>query len=95
MITFSIDRSGHIKPDQALAMACNREKFSTCLLLEQKDERVMRYLRGETISYRDEELDTGRGDVLILVDSHPLGFGRIMPGNRINNRLNPAFRLSC
>ena len=133
-------KSGFLSPSQAFAQAVRREDWPRTLNLKSTDERLLRYLRGESISYNDDEImiseeppaelfgisitsDKGKkgksrsrkktekrpgkslaaldsaglknelyaGDILILADGFPVGFGS---GNRgiMKNKRNPGWR---
>ncbi|MBS6579770.1 MAG: SAM-dependent methyltransferase, partial [Clostridiales bacterium] len=49
-------------------------------------DRVIRYLKGETIDLKDEE-SVEKGWVLICVDNYPLGFGKAAGGSVKNKYL--------
>ena len=51
------------EPSQALAMAVKKEQYDACVLLSLDDERVIRYLKGETM-----EAEGPDGIVLVCVD---------------------------
>ena len=70
-------KNNGFEPSQALAMALRKEQFDQVLDLNSSDERVIRYLKGETIDCRQYDLE---GWVLICVDGYPLGFARISSG---------------
>ena len=55
-------------------------------LSDNEDDRVIRYLKGETIDLRDEE-SVEKGWVLICVDNYPLGFGKAAGGSVKNKYL--------
>ena len=48
-------KKGRFEPSQALAMALRIEEYPVVLNLSEEDERVARYLKGETISLLPEE----------------------------------------
>ncbi len=74
------------EPSQALAMSLKRKEFANTLSMELSDERIERYLRGETI-----EADTKDGWVLICVEDYPLGWGKAN-GGRIKNKYYKGWR---
>lgn len=78
------------EPSEALAMALPKNGFDNCLLLPRNDERVVRYLKGETITAEDGEAEDGT--VLITLEGWPLGWGRKNRG-QIKNRYLPGWRL--
>ena len=75
------------EPSQALAMTLDRESFGQCVCFDAEDERVMRYLRGETV-FADEEKS---GWVLVCADRWPLGFAKAS-GKALKNRIDPGWR---
>ena len=84
-------KKNRFEPSQALAMALGRGAFSNTLSLPYGDERVMRYLRGETISYEEE---VKNGWVLISLNDLPLGFGKADRGN-VKNKYLPGWRVGA
>ena len=81
-------RSGIFEPSQALAMALRKEQFDQVIDLRVSDERVLRYLKGETIDCRNFNLE---GWVLVCVEGWPLGFGKIS-GDIFKNRYDRNWR---
>ncbi|MBR0473944.1 MAG: RsmF rRNA methyltransferase first C-terminal domain-containing protein [Erysipelotrichaceae bacterium] len=75
------------EPSQQLAMALKGDEFDQVINLDINDERVNRYLKGETIEY-DCPYD---GWVLICIDRYPLGFGKIK-NKRIKNKIDSGWR---
>lgn len=65
------------EPSQALAMSLKDNEFNKVINLDVNDERVIKYLKGETIKVNDFDLD---GYVLVCVDHYPLGFSKITNG---------------
>ena len=61
------------EPSGVLALSLNKNNFDNVLDLPSDDTRVMKYLKGETLSV-DEELKDGY--VLVCVDGFGLGFGK-------------------
>ena len=133
-------KSGILSPSQALAQAIRKEDWARTLNLKSTDDRLLRYLKGESIPYRDEEivisdkspaeifgvpttLEKGKkgknrdqkkngkrfdksraphdttgfenklyaGDILILADGFPVGFGSDNRGI-LKNKRNPGWR---
>ena len=71
------------EPSQALAMALDSDEYDNAVSLPADDERVLRYLKGETIEL--EEAQTGF--VLFCVDGYPLGWGKCANGTMKNKYL--------
>jgi len=85
-------RKNRYEPSQALAMTLSPESFHNCLRLSLEDERVFRYLRGETLEYEPREAKDGW--VLITIGDLPLGFGKAKDG-RIKNKYLPGWRIGA
>lgn len=79
-------KKNRFEPSQALAMALTMEK-GPCIDLSIADERVVKYLKCETIL-----LDGPEGFVLIGVDGYPLGWGKLKNG-MLKNKYAPAWRM--
>lgn len=80
---------GRFEPSQALAMALGKDSYDNCVSFPVMDERVIRYLKCESIECPE---DTKDGYVLILVDGYPLGFGKYKNG-QFKNRYLPGWRM--
>ncbi len=83
-------------PSQAFALELTREKISASrfLSLTRTDERLLRYLRCETIMLTEEEqdmLDNGEY-IVIACEDFPLGFGKTQE-NTVKNAYPKAWRL--
>ena len=74
------------EPSQALAMALQAQEYPHRLMLDLQDQRVERYLRGESFDAETED-----GWVLVCVDSYPLGWGKAAAG-RIKNKYYKGWR---
>ena len=86
------ERGSRFIPGQAYAMTLKKGDYETELNLASDDERVVRYLRGESVRIESGDNFPDKGDVLILIDGFPAGWGQIN-GNRIKNRLLPGWRM--
>lgn len=73
----NINRAGRFSPHTALALSLGRGDFDNTISFDAGDERVIRYLKGETIVLGPDDAGQGATDgyVMICVDSFPLGFG--------------------
>ncbi len=80
-------RNDRFEPSQALAMALKAGDWKNPLCLRQDDERVLRYLKGETIVADDE----AEGYRLICADGHPLGWVK-QSGSRCKNKYYAGWR---
>lgn len=80
-------RSGRFEPSQALAMHLGAEEWDFPLILPLEDERVIKYLKGETIEAQEEY----KGYRLLCVDRFPLGFVK-QEQSRCKNKYYPGWR---
>ncbi|MCD7955831.1 MAG: RsmB/NOP family class I SAM-dependent RNA methyltransferase [Lachnospiraceae bacterium] len=93
-------KNGRFEPSQALAMLPDAPRMFSSLSLSLEDERVIRYLKGETLALTDAEADAARQEkggrssdwVLVCVDGYGLGWGRI-GGSGLKNKYYPGWRL--
>ena len=84
-------KKDRFEPAQSLAMVLNPENVTCAISLPAEDERVLRYLRGETILLSERET-TGNGWKLICVDGYPLGWGR-SAGSLLKNKYHSGWRI--
>lgn len=85
-------KKNRFEPSQSLAMFLHENEFSNTLKLPTEDDRVIRYLKGETIELTAEEESLIKdGICLICVDNYPLGFGKNTRGT-IKNKYLPGWR---
>lgn len=82
-------KKGRFEPSQALAMTLCQESFKNSVSFKVGDERVIRYLKGETIFLEpDEEFN---GWCLVCVDGFALGFAK-GTGTMLKNKYYPGWR---
>ena len=65
------------EPSEALALALRKDEYNNILNFDLKDERVIKYLKCETLDVKDKYKN---GLVLVCVDGYPLGFGKVDKG---------------
>lgn len=80
-------KKNRFEPSQSLAMNLTSSDFSNIVNLSADDDRVIKYLKGETI-----EADEKNGWALVCVDSFPLGWGKMNNGI-LKNKYLPGWRL--
>ncbi len=73
-------KKGRFEPSQAFAMGLSQEDVSNVENFPLADDRVLRYLKGETV-----EADGEEGWTLICVDGFPLGWAK-RQGGRLKNK---------
>lgn len=86
------EKKGRFEPAQALAMALTPAQFDLVLDLPRGDDRIVRYLKGETLSLKEGETDGNKGWVLICTEGFPLGFGKIA-GASVKNKYYAGWRM--
>ena len=81
------------EPSQPFALALHAQDFDQVLDFPADDERLSRYLRGETLDVSD--LIAGekkrKGWQLVMVAGHPLGFGKLV-NNTLKNKYPAGWR---
>lgn len=80
------------EPSQSLAMALSHSDYKNCLSFSVTDERVTRYLKGETITLSEEEAKKADGWQLICVGGYPLGWGK-KSKSTVKNKYHSGWRL--
>ncbi len=83
-------KKGHFEPSQALALFLNSDTFDRAISFAHDDERVIRYLKGETIFLKESEPES-EGWCLICVDGFGLGFAK-GNGRTLKNKYYPGWR---
>lgn len=83
-------KKGRFEPSQALAMALKPEQFDTVVRLEREDERVLRYLKGETVSLTEAEGPV-KGWCLVAMEEYPMGWAK-GTGMSLKNKYYPGWR---
>ena len=79
-------KKNRFEPSQALAMALKLSDYPNAINLEIEDERVVKYLKGETLDC-DDFTKIKNGWVLIGVSGYPLGWGKFNNGQVKNKYL--------
>lgn len=81
------------EPSQALAMVLSSRDYDQCLFLSCGDERIYRYLKGETLDVEDLLPAGAKGWYLVCADGYPLGWGKAANGT-LKNKFLPGWRMS-
>ena len=84
-------KKNRFEPSQALAMNLKKEEYDQVIDLPLEDERVMKYLKGETLDVEDLVKPKDKGWYLICVDGYPLGFGKLV-NQMLKNKYLPGWR---
>ena len=72
---------------QSALLLCAKD-YPQVLDLPSEDERVIRFLKGETIT--DEQKD--KGNVLVCVDGYGLGWCQGLGDGKLKNKYHPGWR---
>ncbi len=81
-------RHERFEPSQALASSLNCEEYDDILNFSLDDDRVIKYLKCETLDVKDKHV---QGTVLVCADRFPLGFAVVSKGI-LKNRYPAAYR---
>ena len=73
-------KKNRFEPSQPLALALHKGDVEAVISLPVSDERLTRYLKGETLMIEPEEAAHKKGWHLLCVDGYPLGFGKLING---------------
>lgn len=73
-------KKNRFEPSQPLALALHKGDVEAVISLPVSDERLTRYLKGETLMIEPEEVTHKKGWHLLCVDGYPLGFGKLVNG---------------
>ncbi|MEF9954263.1 MAG: RsmB/NOP family class I SAM-dependent RNA methyltransferase [Clostridium sp.] len=84
-------KNKRFEPSQALAMSLKKCEFSDTMDFSSEDERVLRYLKGETIALNADEIKNTKGWCLICTDGFPLGWAK-RTGTGLKNKYYPGWR---
>jgi len=83
-------KKNRFEPSQALAMSLKESDYPNCISFELNDERVIKYLKGETLDVTDINSSI-EGWVLVCVNHFPLGFAKAKSGV-LKNKYLPGWR---
>lgn len=84
-------KKNRFEPSQALAMSLSGDEYPDTVSLPADDDRVIRYLKGETIDVEDLAGSGKKGWYLFCVDGYPLGWGKLA-GGTLKNKYLPGWR---
>lgn len=84
-------KKNRFEPSQALAMCLKKEEYGKILDMSVSDERVVKYLKGETLDVEDLVPPKEKGWYLVCVDGYPLGFGKLA-NQTLKNKYLPGWR---
>ncbi len=85
-------KKDRFEPGQAFAAALKKEECASVLDFDPMDERVIRYLKGETILVDDVPVKRKKGWQLVCVSGYPLGWGKLS-GGVLKNKYLASWRM--
>lgn len=85
-------KKNRFEPAQALAMALSPETFASCIDLDSRDVKTIKYLKGETLDVSDLAGREKKGWQLVCTDGYALGFGKLSKGI-LKNKYYAGWRL--
>lgn len=85
-------KKNRFEPSQPLALALHKGEVSSVITLPVQDQRLERYLKGETLLINPEEAASPKGWQLLCVEGYPLGFGKLV-GQTLKNKYPSGWRL--
>lgn len=84
-------KKNRFEPSQALAMCLKKQEYAHCIDFPVSDERVVKYLKGETLEVDDLTAAKEKGWQLVCVNGFPLGWGKLANGT-LKNKYLPGWR---
>lgn len=81
-------KKNRFEPSQPLAMVLTKDNYTATLDFSAEDDRIRRYLKGETILVEEKEWTNPNGWQLVCVDGYPLGWGKLVNGVLKNKYLS-------
>ena len=82
------------EPSQALAVCLKENDFSRSISFNVQDERVLRYLKGETLDLSGTAWADFQGWVLVCVDGYGLGWAKAA-GETLKNKYYAGWRMQA
>ena len=85
-------KKNRFEPSQALAMCLNMDAYGDCISLPVDDDRVVRYLKGETLDVEDVTGMKKKGWHLFCVDGLSVRLGQCVASGTLKNKYLPGWR---
>lgn len=87
-------KKNRFEPGEPLALALHKGDAEAVISLPVNDERLIRYLKGETICVEQEEAAHKKGWHLLCADGYPLGFGKLV-NSTLKNKYPAGWRINA
>ncbi|MDO4276757.1 MAG: RsmB/NOP family class I SAM-dependent RNA methyltransferase [Eubacteriales bacterium] len=81
-------KKNRFEPSQPLALALHKDEAEAVISLPVNDQRLTRYLKGETLNIQPGEAAHEKGWHLLCADGYPIGFGKLV--NQVLKNKYPA-----
>lgn len=85
-------KKNRFEPSQPLALAIGKDEAEAVISLPVADERLTRYLKGETLDIPPSEATHEKGWHLLCADGYPIGFGKLV-NNILKNKYPAGWRI--
>ena len=85
-------KKNRFEPSEPFALALRKDDTDGIISLSVNDQRLTRYLKGETLNIEPEEAAHTKGWHLLCVEGYPLGFGKLV-GQTFKNKYPAGWRV--
>ena len=85
-------KKNRFEPSEPFALALHKDDAEAVISLPVSDERLTRYLKGETLNIEPEEAAHTKGWHLLCADGYPIGFGKLV-GATLKNKYPAGWRV--
>ncbi|MDO4518747.1 MAG: RsmB/NOP family class I SAM-dependent RNA methyltransferase [Eubacteriales bacterium] len=85
-------KKNRFEPSQPFALALHKGDIDAVISLDVNDERLTRYLKGETLLIQEEEASHAKGWHVLCINGYPLGFGKLVNGT-LKNKYPAGWRI--
>lgn len=84
-------KKNRFEPSQAFACALSMQQYKRSISFLKEEERLLRYLKGETILFSSTDPLHPNGWYLVGVEQYALGWGKMVNG-QLKNKYHPGWR---
>ena len=85
-------KKNRFEPSEPFALALRKDDADGIISLSVNDQRLTRYLKGETLNIEPTEAAHTKGWHLLCVEGYPLGFGKLV-GQTFKNKYPAGWRV--
>ena len=85
-------KKNRFEPSQPFALALRKDDAEAVISLSVADQRLTRYLKGETLNIEPGEAVHSKGWHLLCVEGYPIGFGKLV-GQTFKNKYPAGWRV--